>query len=85
MGNLKNEHLDNEIIRSSIVAELNAINYCEQLSTLTTNSAIKNLLLSAITGKKNYVEALQALLNKYDAQKTKDDKKAQAQSLWNMC
>lgn len=85
MGDLKNENLDKEIIRSSIVAELNAINFFEQLSMLTTNGAIKSLLLSAIKGKKNYIEALQVLLNKYDVQKTKEDKKAEAQSMWNMC
>jgi rubrerythrin len=85
MSNLKNEKLDIEIIRSSIIAELNAINYFEQLSMLTKNDAIKHLLLTIIKGKKHYIEALQALLLSYDEQKIKDDKKAESQSLWNMC
>lgn len=85
MSNLKNEKLDIEIIRSSIIAELNAINYFEQLSMLTKNDAIKHLLLNIIKGKKDYIEALQTLLLSYDEQKIKDDKKAESQSLWNMC
>jgi len=85
MSNLKNEKLDIEIIRSSIIAELNAINYFEQLSMLTKNDAIKHLLLTIIKGKKDYIEALQTLLLSYDEQKIKDDKKAESQSLWNMC
>ena len=89
MSNLKNENLDKEIIRSCIIAELNAINFFEQLSMLTTNDAIKHLLLTVIKGKKDYVEALQTLLLSVDAQQsteeTKKDKKAESQSLWNMC
>jgi hypothetical protein len=56
---------------------------------LTTNDAIKHLLLTVIKGKKDCVEALQALLLKYDPQptteETKKDKKAESQTLWNMC
>lgn len=89
MSNLKNENLDKEIIRSCIIAELNAINFFEQLSMLTANDAIKHLLLTVIKGKKDYVEALQTLLLSVDAQQsteeTKKDKKAESQSLWNMC
>jgi rubrerythrin len=83
-GELKNENLDKEIIRSCIIAELNAINFFEQLSMLTTNDAIKHLLLTIIKWKKDYVEALQALLIKVDAQKIKEDKKTETQSMWNM-
>lgn len=82
-------NLDKEIIRASIINELNAINFFERLTALTENKAIIQILKNAANMKKEYIESLQALLAKYDAgqaeEEIKKNKKAESQSLWNMC
>ncbi len=45
LNGIKKEDLDKEILRSGIIAELDAINLYEQMADMTQNKKIRKLLL----------------------------------------
>ena len=88
MKKVDKEDLDKEIIRTSIIAELNAINLYEQLSALTTNEDIKKALLEVARERKSQVEKFQTMLLEYDQEqreiKLAKNIKMSGKLLWNM-
>ena len=54
--------LDREILRSAIIAELDAINLYEQMADMTQNKNIRKLLLDVAREEKTHVGEFQALL-----------------------
>jgi rubrerythrin len=58
--------LDNEILRASIIAELDAINLYEQMASMTKDKKLKRVLLDIAKEEKTHVGEFQALLLEKD-------------------
>jgi rubrerythrin len=59
---IKKGDLDREILRSAIIAELDAINLYEQMADMTQNRNIRKLLLDVAREEKTHVGEFQVLL-----------------------
>ena len=59
---VRKEDLDKEILRAGIIAELDAINFYEQMAALTSKESIKAVLLDIAKEEKTHVGEFQALL-----------------------
>lgn len=68
----KKAHLDKEIIRIGIIAELDAINLYEQLASLTKNENIKRILLDIAKEEETHVGQFYALLLKEGMQRVRE-------------
>lgn len=60
------KHLDREILRVAVIAELDAISLYEQLAAATNNEGIKKILLDVAKEEKTHVGEFQTLLLKED-------------------
>ena len=65
-------HIDQEILRVGLIAELDAINLYEQMAALTENKRIKKILLDIAKEEKTHVGEFQALLLKLDKEQVKE-------------
>jgi len=65
---VKKEDLDKQILRTAILAELDAINLYEQMANLTDNKNLKMVLLDVAEEEKEHVGEFQYLLLKHDPQ-----------------
>jgi len=59
-------NIDKEILRTGIIAELDAVNLYEQMASLTKNEAIRASLLDISKEEKTHVGEFQALLLQLD-------------------
>ena len=59
---IKKGDLDREILRSAIIAELDAINLYEQMADMTQNRNIRKLLVDVAREEKTHVGEFQVLL-----------------------
>ncbi len=59
---VKKDALDKEILRSAIIAELDAINLYEQMADVTRNANIRKVLLDIAREEKTHVGEFQTLL-----------------------
>jgi rubrerythrin len=66
------EDLNKEILRSAIIAELDAVNLYEQMAALTENKHIKAILLDIAKEEKTHVGEFQTLLLMNDKQQEKE-------------
>jgi rubrerythrin len=65
LENVKKGDMDKEILRTGIIAELDAINLYEQMAAMTKNNGIKKTLLDIAKEEKTHVgEFLTLLLGK---------------------
>lgn len=69
---IKKQDLDKEILRSAIIAELDAVNLYEQMAALTDNKHLKTILLDIAREEKTHVGEFQALLLMNDKQQEKE-------------
>ncbi len=69
---VKKEDLDKEILRAGIIAELDAVNFYEQMAAMTENENIKKILLDIAKEEKTHVGEFQALLLKEDGEQVKE-------------
>jgi rubrerythrin len=72
LGRIKKESLDKEILRSAMIAELDAISLYEQMADMTQNRNIRKLLLDVAKEEKTHVGEFQALLLKEDKEQEKE-------------
>ena len=72
LKNLKKEEIDQEILRTGIIAELDAINLYEQMSAITENSKIKAILMDISKEEKTHVGEFQAMLLKLDSEQVNE-------------
>jgi rubrerythrin len=68
LENVKKEDINKQILRSAILAELDAINLYEQMANLTENKDLKMVLLDVAKEEKEHVGEFQYLLLKFDKQ-----------------
>jgi len=69
---IRKEDLDKEILRTGIIAELDAINLYEQMAALAENENIKKILLDIAKEEKTHVGEFQALLLEVDKEQEKE-------------
>jgi rubrerythrin len=74
---IKKEDLDKEILRSAIIAELDAINLYEQMANMTQDTNLKKLLLDVAREEKTHVGEFQALLLSEDPQQKSELKEGE--------
>jgi rubrerythrin len=72
LENISDKNIDKEILRTGILAELDAINLYEQLSERTTNKKIKETLLDIAKEEKTHIGEFQALLLEIDPEYDKE-------------
>lgn len=65
-GNIKQDDLDREILRASIIAELDAVSFYEQLANMTDNDDLKAVLSDIAREEKTHVGEFQTMLLKLD-------------------
>ncbi|MFW5903925.1 MAG: ferritin family protein [Candidatus Saliniplasma sp.] len=65
---LKKENSDKEILRFALAAELDAINFYEQMADYTENKHLKQVLLDVAKEEKEHVGEFQTLLLRLDKQ-----------------
>lgn len=69
---VKKEDLDKEILRTGIIAELDAINLYEQMAAMTDNDDIRKILLDIAKEEKTHVGEFQTLLLREDKEQEKE-------------
>jgi len=62
LSKVKKGDVNKEILRVSIIAELDAINLYEQFANMTTNTNIRKVLLDVAKEEKTHVGEFQTLL-----------------------
>ena len=72
LENVPKKHVDREILRVAVIAELDAISLYEQLAAATDNKAIKKILLNVAKEEKTHVGEFQTLLLKEDKQQVEE-------------
>ncbi len=75
MKKVEKKEIDKEILRTGIMAELDAISLYEQLSVMTDDESIIETLLDIAKEEKTHVGEFQALLLKFDKQQEEELKK----------
>ncbi|MBN1215395.1 MAG: rubrerythrin [Candidatus Lokiarchaeota archaeon] len=74
---IKNTNLEKQILRTGILAELDAINLYEQMADMTENKIIKQLLLDIAKEEKTHVGEFQYLLLDMDKQQKNELKEGE--------
>jgi rubrerythrin len=72
LENLHADHLDREILRTAIIAELDAVNLYEQLAAMTGDHKIRRILLDVAKEEKTHVGEFQTLLLLIDPEQTEE-------------
>lgn len=64
--------IDQEILRAGIIAELDAINFYEQMAAKAKNKTVQEILLDIAKEEKTHVGEFQALLLKLDKEQKQE-------------
>ncbi len=72
LNKVTKENIDKEILRTGIIAELDAINLYEQLAAKTENPDIKKVILDIAKEEKTHVGEFQTLLLRLDKQQVEE-------------
>jgi len=72
LESVSKKHLDREILRVAVIAELDAISLYEQLAAATENENIKKILLDVAKEEKTHVGEFQTLLLREDNQQVEE-------------
>ena len=66
LDKIRKEDIDKEILRTAIIAELDAVSLYEQMAALTKKDDLRKILLDIAREEKTHVGEFQALLLKED-------------------
>lgn len=69
---VKKQDINKEILRTGIIAELDAVSLYEQLAAMTDNEDIKKIFLDIAKEEKTHAGEFQALLLKHDQEQKKE-------------
>jgi len=69
---VKPEHIDKEIIRAALIAELDAINLYEEMAAIAKDSLIRDVLLDVAKEEKEHVGEFQTLLLMFDKEQVEE-------------
>ncbi len=79
LGKVDQKDLDKEILRTAIIAELDATSLYEQMASMTENKNLKKVLLEVAREEKTHVGEFQALLLKEDKEQEEELAKGKAE------
>ncbi len=77
LAKVKKEDRDREILRAGMIAELDAINFYEQMAALTENENIRKVLLDIAKEEKTHLGEFQALLLMEDEEQKEELKEGE--------
>ena len=77
LSKVKKEDVDREILRAGMIAELDAINFYEQMAALTENADLRRVLLDIAKEEKTHMGEFQAFLLEVDKEQKEELKKGQ--------
>jgi len=77
LAKVKKEDLDREILRAGMIAELDAINFYEQMAALTGHVHIRAVLLDIAKEEKTHMGEFQALLLMVDKEQKEELKEGE--------
>lgn len=69
---IKKEDLERELLRISIMAELDAISLYEQMTNITDNEDLKAVLLDVVQEEKTHVGEFQTMLLRMDEEQVEE-------------
>jgi rubrerythrin len=69
------ENVDREILRAGMIAELDAVNFYEQMAAMTENQNIRNVLLDIAKEEKTHIAEFESLLLKIDPEQVVENEK----------
>jgi len=72
LSKVKRPDFDREILRTGIIAELDAISLYEQMAAMTTDESIKMILTDIAKEEKTHVGEFQALLLRLDKEQVSE-------------
>jgi rubrerythrin len=72
LGKIGGKELNMEIMRTAIIAELDAINLYEQLAAQTDDAGLKKALLDVAGEEKTYVGEFQTMLLRIDEEQVRE-------------
>lgn len=75
LDKVKKEDIDKEILRAGMIAELDAVNFYEQMAAMTENEDIKKVLLDIAKEEKTHIAEFETMLLKLDAEQVKENEK----------
>jgi len=70
------KNIDKEILRAGMIAELDAVNFYEQMASMTENGNIKRVLLDIAKEEKTHIGEFETLLLKLDTEQVIENEKA---------
>ena len=79
LENIDPKSLDKEILRTAIMAEMDAINLYEQMAGLTQNEDLRKVLLDVAKEEKTHVGEFHAMLLRLDPEQAKELKKGKTE------
>jgi len=62
------ENVDREILRAGMIAELDAVNFYEQMASMTEDQNIRKVLLDIAKEEKTHIAEFETMLLKIDAE-----------------
>jgi rubrerythrin len=77
LAKVKKEDLDREILRAGMIAELDAINFYEQMAALTQSPDLKKILQDIAKEEKTHLGEFQTLLLRKDREQKEELKKGE--------
>ncbi len=72
LDKIKKEDIEREILRTGIIAELDAVSLYEQLAAMTKKDSIRKIFLDIAREEKTHVGEFQALLLKEDQEQAEE-------------
>jgi len=77
LAKTKKEEIDKEILRTGIIAELDAVNLYEQMAAYTQDENIKKILLDIAKEEKTHIGEFQTLLLRRDEEQKNELKEGE--------
>jgi rubrerythrin len=77
LAKVKKQDLDRQILRAGMIAEMDAVNFYEQMAALTENEAIRKVLQDIAKEEKTHLGEFQTLLLKEDAEQKEELKEGE--------
>ncbi len=67
------ENIDREILRAGMIAELDAVNFYEQMAAMAQDENIKKILLDIAREEKTHIAEFETMLLKKDEEQVKEN------------
>lgn len=77
LAKVKKEDIDREILRAGMIAELDAINFYEQMAAMTQNEDTRKVLLDIAKEEKTHMGEFQTLLLMKDEEQKEELKEGE--------